>query len=502
MKIPTIEQLRALDALTIDREPVSSVDLMERAARQCFQWIENTVPREKPILIFCGTGNNGGDGLVIGRLLAQKKRPVQVIILRVTDQCPEDFTANFTRLKQNPKIEIIERSDATSIPAIPEHSVVIDAIFGSGLNKPVEGWVADVITSINRSKAYKKIAIDIPSGLFAEDNSHNAGTVFRADVTLTFQFPKLSFFFPENGPFVGAWNVLPIGLHPASIEETKVKKWMLEASDVKPLIKLRETFAHKGIFGHALLIAGSHGKMGSAILGSRAVLRSGAGLVTTHVPQCGYNIMQTAVPEAMVSTDPEEDFYSANPDIGSYQAIAVGPGIGTDPATQKALKVLIQEAALSIIYDADALNILSENKTWLGFLTVDSILTPHPKEFERLAGKSSDGYERLQQQIEFSVKHGVYVILKGAHTSISCPDGTVYFNTTGNPGMATAGSGDVLTGILLGLKAQGYSSLHTCLLGVYLHGLAGDIAADRRTQTGMTAGDIIEFSGKAWRVLR
>lgn len=502
MKIPSIEQIRTLDALTIQNEPVSSADLMERAARSCFQWIEHHIPREKPFLVFCGTGNNGGDGLVIARLLAQKKRPVRVVIVRYSEEGSADFNLNLTRLRQNPKIEITEFRESDPLPLIPEGCVIIDAVFGSGLTRPVTGFVADLLSAVNRSKAGKRIAIDIPSGLFAEDNSHNEGTVFRAQVTLTFQFPKLAFFFAENAPFVGHWMVLPIGLHPASIGTTPVKKYWLEAEDIIPLIRPRETFAHKGTFGHALLIAGSYGKTGAAVLGARAALRAGTGLLTVHIPECGYNILQTAVPEAMVSVDKEKECYSVNPSVGSYQAIAVGPGIGTSERSQKALKVLIQESGLPVIYDADALNILGENKTWLSFLTADSILTPHPKEFERLTGKSANSHERLQKQVDFSLKHGVYVVLKGAFTCISCPDGTVYFNSTGNPGMATAGSGDVLTGILLGLKAQGYSSLHTCLLGTYLHGLAGDIAADRRSQTAMTAGDIIEFLGKAWKYLK
>lgn len=501
MKVFTVEQIRKLDALTIEHEPITSVDLMERAARQCFQWIEGHFPKEKKILVLCGTGNNGGDGLVIARMLAQKKRAVAVCILHASPACSEDFSTNLKRLQQNPKVAITEHHDADNIPDYDDQTILIDALFGSGLSRPIQGWTAEFITQINKKKAFRKIAIDIPSGLFAEDNTDNDGTVFRADVTLTFQTPKLAFFFAENSAFVGDWKVLDIGLHAPSMSELKAKSHFVEADDIKELVHHRGCFSHKGSFGHALLIAGSYGKMGAAVLGARATLRAGAGLLTVHIAAAGYNILQTAVPEAMVSIDPEQNFFTRNPSPGPYSAIAVGPGIGTDAATQKALKVLIQEAALPLILDADALNILSENKTWLPFLVPDCILTPHPKEFERLAGKSNNTYERMKLQVAFSMKYRVYVILKGAFTCISCPDGTTFFNSSGNPGMATAGSGDVLTGILLGLKSQGYPSFDCCLIGTYLHGLAGDIAADRRSETGMTASDIIDFSGKAWKLL-
>ncbi len=502
MKIPSVEQIRALDAQTIEKEPISSIGLMERAATAAFRWIENMIPREKIMKIFCGTGNNGGDGLVIARLLAQKKRPVHVYILRMVGEGSADFQTNLERLRKNPKVFINELHDIEALPDIAPTDVVVDAIFGSGLNKAVTGPIATIITHLNHSAAFRKISIDLPSGLFTGDNAHNDGTVFKADVTLTFEFPKLAFFFAENYPYTGDWHVLPIGLHTASLEAAKVDHMYTLLPDVLPLIKKRQRFDHKGTYGHALLIAGSKGKIGAAVLAARGTLKAGAGLLSVHLPACGANVLTTAVPEAMTSIDQQEGHVVTLPDLGKANAIAVGPGLGTHPDTQKALKVLIQESALPIIYDADALNMLSENKTWLSFLTAESILTPHPGEFDRLAGKSASSYERLQKQKALSIKHGIYIILKGAYTSVSCPDGSVFFNATGNPGMATAGSGDVLTGVLLGLKAQGYSSLHTCLLGVYLHGLAGDVAANKRSQQALMAGDICEYLGKAWNLMQ
>lgn len=499
MKVPTVEQIRTLDAQTIEKEPITSSALMERAATACFNWIEHKVPREKPFAVFCGSGNNGGDGLVIARLLAQKKRVVSVFLVGPGMDGSPDFLLNLGRLRKNPTIEIRDLRESTDLPAIADESIVIDAIFGTGLTKPVRGRSAEIITHLNHSKAFQKISIDIPSGLFAEDNTHNDGSVFEAGYTLTFQFPKLAFFFAENHRYTGTWHVLPIGLHAASIAATSTTTFYTDSADIHSIVQVRSPFAHKGNFGHALLLAGSNGKIGAAVLASRATLRAGAGLLTTHTPGCGYSILQTAVPEAMVSSDPNGEHISELPPLGAYQAIAIGPGIGRDEDTARCLKVLIQEIAIPVIYDADALNLLAENKTWLAFLSAGSILTPHPGEFDRLAGKSANGCERLQKQKELSLKHGIYIILKGAYTSVSCPDGHVFINSTGNPGMATAGSGDVLTGILLGLRAQGYSPLHTCILGVYLHGMAGDIGAAKRSQHALIAGDLIDFTGLAWK---
>jgi NAD(P)H-hydrate epimerase len=308
--------------------------------------------------------------------------------------------------------------------------------------------------------------------------------------------------FPENDQYVGQWEVLPIGLHPDYINEVKVKNHFLISNDIRPILKPRAKFSHKGTYGHGLLIAGSYGKMGAAVLAASAGLKAGAGLITAHAPKKGCTILQTAAPEVMVSIDTDKKVFSDLPYLANFNAIAVGPGIGQDDKTKNALKLLIQDAGMPLIIDADAINILAENKTWISFIPKGSIFTPHPKEFDRLIGKTANDFERNEKQQEFSIKFQVYVILKGAHTSITCPDGTCYFNSTGNPGMATGGSGDVLTGILLGLKAQGYSSLETCLLGVYLHGLAGDVAAEKSGYEALIASEITKYLGKAFLKLQ
>ncbi len=499
MKILPIEKVREADAYTITNEPIKSIDLMERAGTKCYRWIRNRVPKNRSIKIILGPGNNGGDGLVIARLMAEAKYTVEVIILRFTDKESGDFSKNLQRLLHTSGAVIHEVNEEHEFPGLSKNDIIVDAIFGSGLSKAVKGFVADAINTINSSGA-KIIAIDMPSGLYADKSSRNSGSaIIKADYTLSFQFPKYAFFFAENDKYTGNWEILPIGLHPDFIRSVDVKTFFLEKEDIIPIVKPRNRFAHKGGFGHGLLISGSYGKIGAAVLGTLAALKAGAGLITTHIPQKGYEIIQTAVPEGMVSIDESETMFSALPDISAYNAIAVGPGIGMEEQTQKTLKLLIQNSSLPIIFDADAINILGENRTWISFIPEGSIFTPHPKEFERLVGTWNDEYERNEMQREFSLKNKAYLILKGAYTAITTPYGRCYFNSTGNPGMATAGSGDVLTGILLGLLSQGYTPLETCLLGVYLHGLAGDIAASRFGQHSLIAGDITNHLGKAYR---
>jgi NAD(P)H-hydrate epimerase len=501
MKIPNVGQIREADAYTITHEPIASIDLMERAAGKCFQWLLLNYGRGVTYKIFCGTGNNGGDGLVIARMMAEKNISVETYVVRFSEKCSDDFNANYQRLSKFNKVKLADINAAADFPLLQDSDVIIDAIFGSGLSKPVtEGIAADVIKRINKTKA-TVIAIDIPSGLFADDNSTNTGEIVHAKETLTFQFPKLSFLFAGNEPYVGKWMVLPIGLHKDFIREMKVNNFLAEAEDCHSILKPRSNFSHKGVFGHALLVCGSYGKMGAAVLSARSCIRSGAGLVTAHVPECGYTIMQTAAPEIMCNIDSNHKILTDNIDVSTYNAIGIGSGIGTDEMTQKALKLLIQNSGNPMVFDADAINILAENKTWLSFVPKNSIFTPHPKEFERLAGKSANENERQQLQIAFSKKYGVYVALKGAYTCISTPAGDCYFNSTGNPGMATAGSGDVLTGIITGLLAQKYTSFEACVLGVYVHGLAGDIAAKQLGFEALTANDIIAFMGKAFKKL-
>jgi hydroxyethylthiazole kinase-like uncharacterized protein yjeF len=502
MKIFRCEQIRLIDEYTIKNEPVAPVDLMERAAGKLYEWYSVRFERLRPLVIFSGPGNNGGDSLVLARLLAGDNFHPQVFYVDTGANTSDGWKINRTRLEQvtNVSFFTIERID--QFPLISKETVIIDGLFGSGLTRPVEGLMAEVIRKINNSGA-TVVSIDIPSGLFGEDNSfNNPDNIIRADFSLSFQFPKLSFMFPENEIYTGEWSVLDIGLHQGIINETETPWIFLERSMIKSLIKQRNKFDHKGVFGHALLTGGSYGRMGAVILGAKAALRTGTGLLTCHIPSAGNLILQCSVPEAMLINDNSEKIITGAIKTDSFSAVGIGPGMGTDPKSYNVLYDLITKCKKPLVIDADGLNILSENKNWLKSLPGNVILTPHPREFERLAGGSANGYERLLQQIGFSAKYNCILVLKGAHTSISGPGGQVCFNSTGNPGMATAGSGDVLTGMILSLLAQGYDPLNAALAGVFLHGLAGDKAAERSGLEAVVASDIIEAIGEAYNRIR
>lgn len=498
MKLFTCKQIARLDRLTMELEPIASIDLMERASFKVADWLIRNIEVPRPVYLFAGPGNNGGDALAIARMLACSNLNCTVYLAGFGRVLQGDPAINWKRLEEQNKVLLKKINSEDFIPEISSDTIVIDGLFGSGLNKPLEGLAAKIVQRINQSGA-TVISIDIPSGLFGEDNtSNNPSGIIRATHTLTFQFPKLSFLFPENAPFVGEWTVLPIGLHAEAINQTESKSYFLTKTFISGRIKKRGKFSHKGTYGHAFLIAGSYGKMGASVLASRACLRAGAGLLTCHIPQQGTEIMQISVPEAMISIDLSETVFSGLPDLSAYSAIGTGPGLGKQPETQQALKALLQAKPGKLVLDADALNILSENKDWYSLLPEKAILTPHPKEFERLAGKSPNSVDRQQKQVQFSTSNKVIVVLKGAHTCITFPDGSIFFNSTGNPGMATAGSGDVLTGIILGLLAQSYSPEDAARIGVFLHGLAGDLAAAELGEYALVAGDIISHLGKAF----
>jgi hydroxyethylthiazole kinase-like uncharacterized protein yjeF len=496
MKIFSGEQVKQIDRFTIENEPISSIDLMERAASQCTTWLMKSYTRNNFYKIFVGPGNNGGDGLAIARHLANNDYNVEVFLVQITDTLSADASENLEKLKKQNIVKINAISTEADFPVINNDDIIIDSIFGSGLSRPVEGIAKKIILYLNDCQS-TKIAIDIPSGLFDENNPKVDFIAFQATHTLTFQFPYLSFLFPENYKYTGEWHVLPIGLHPEIINQIPTKYYLTEKNNLQ--IKERSKFSHKGNYGHALLIAGSYGMTGASVLSTKACLRSGVGLMTTHIPQKNYSIIQSSIPEAIVSIDESETVFSKLPNIDKYTAIAVGPGIGIDPQTKFALSQLLKHCKAPMVIDADAINILSNNPDTLNNLPTNSILTPHPKEFERLAGKSNTDYERLTLQSNFAQKHKCIVVLKGAYTCIALPTGECWFNPTGNPGMATPGSGDVLTGIILSLLAQGYTTVEASITGVYLHGLAGDIAVEKTSPEALIASDIIENIGNAFK---
>lgn len=500
MKILSSSEIRKVDANTITNQHIPSIELMERAAAACAKWISTQFSKVKQVTVFCGSGNNGGDGLAIARLLFDKGYLVKVILVGTGNQSQEN-SINLKRLSDYKKIEVLNFADLATrnnLKSIAGNSLVVDAILGTGINRAPDTHIAEVIHTLN-ALPNSVVAIDIPSGLFSDSCSvEHDSAIVRAHHTITFELPKYAFMFHENASKVGNWHLLPIGLDPLSIEQAPSKFFYTDNDSISRIYRPRKKFSHKGTYGHALLIAGGAGKMGAAVLAAKGCLRSGVGLLHAHVPLCGVEVMQQAVPESMVIADSSEFIFTGNNKLEAFNAIGVGPGLGREEETVNGLKLLIQNTQVPMVLDADALNIVSENKTWLSFLPKQTILTPHVKEFERLAGTSSNDFERHQLQIEFAKKFGLIVILKGAHTCVVLPDGISYFNSTGNPGMASGGTGDVLCGIITGLLAQGYTPAESALLGVFIHGLSGDIAASELSQEALIAGDLINYLGKAF----
>jgi hydroxyethylthiazole kinase-like uncharacterized protein yjeF len=492
MKLLSTDQIRQWDAFTIQHEPISSTGLMERAARAFSDWfVRQYNPAGCQVMVFCGIGNNGGDGLVIGRLLQEKGYQLQVYVLRHTRQESPDFTSNLEKVKNPVFLE-----SETDFPELSHKPIVIDALLGAGLNRPAEGIVSQLIEYINAAHT-QVVAVDIASGLFA-DKSSLRQPVIRPSYTFSFQLPKLAFLLPENEAFVGTWMTANLHLHPTFLDQVETPWYFTDEVAVRKIFRPRSPFAHKGYFGHALLLAGSYGKMGAAVLACKACLRAGVGLLTAQVPSSGYDIMQTVVPEAMTLTDPTPNYLSELQDIKKYTVVGIGPGLGTHPNTATLLTNLLTNFRKPLVIDADGLNLLALQQEWLEVLPENSILTPHPKEFERLALREFDSeMERLDFLQHFCRQHGVIVVLKGRYTSVGLPNGELHFNSTGNPGMATAGSGDVLTGIITGLLSQGYTPSESAIMGVYLHGLAGDLAAREKGYAGLIASDLIDYLPQA-----
>lgn len=502
MKIFTSTQIRELDKYTIDHEPIKSIDLMERAAKAITQAITSVWSRTTPMVVFAGPGNNGGDALAVTRMLLDQGYDVLAYLFNISGHLSEDCAANRARLIDKKVKTFVEVTQEFDPPHLKEEMVVIDGLFGSGLNKPLAGGFASLVKYINSSPA-KVVSIDVPSGLMTEDNSFNVrANIIHADLTLTLGQKKLSFLFSENQQLIGQVKVLDIRLSQEGIGKIDANYAIAEENDIRPLLLKRNPYAHKGNMGNALIIAGSYGMAGASVLATKACFRSGAGKVTTHTPKQNSVILQISVPEAIIQFDRDETVFTEAVDTEDFDALGIGPGLGTSEQTAIALITQIRGTQCPVVADADAINILANHRAWLQQMPKGIIFTPHPKELERLEGHSNDSYEVLSKARSLAERVQGYVILKGHHSALCLPDGHVIFNSTGNAGMATAGSGDVLTGIITGLLARGYKQQDACLIGMYLHGLAGDIAARELGQESLMAGDIIHYLPYAFKKLR
>lgn len=521
MKLFSTGQIAAIDRYTIEKEPVSDLDLMERAAEEMYYYLNAVLPWKQKLHFFAGTGNNGGDALVIARKFSEADYPCTVYLPDTGRSLSSSCSTNLERLRTLGKAEIRPIVPEAGFPALDPAIPVIEGLFGAGLTRPLSGFPAALVRHINQSGA-PVYSIDLPAGLMGEDNgSNNPENIIKARETLTLQFPKISLLFPENEVYAGHVELIDIGLHPEALAITETPFRIADLLEIKALFPPRKKFTHKGTYGHALLVAGSYGMTGAAVLASRACHRSGTGLVTTHIPGSGYPILQISTPETMCSVDPHEHHFSKVPQLAKYSAIGIGPGLGTHPETRGALLQLLEEAKVPLVLDADALNMLAQETNGWQKIPPGTILTPHPGEFSRLFGDEAfpsslnqpeqstippssftgrpNSWLRLEKQRHLSQTLGVVIVLKGANTLVTLPDGNAVFNPTGNPGMATGGSGDVLTGIITGLLAQGFTPAHAAISGVYLHGLAGDLAARKITQPALIASDIVDSLGRAFR---
>ncbi|MEO6071651.1 MAG: NAD(P)H-hydrate dehydratase [Chitinophagaceae bacterium] len=498
MKIFNAAQIRAWDEYTITNEPISPLELMERAAEQCVTWILKEEYSGKPFAILCGTGNNGGDGLAIARLLMQKNYEVTVYILESEKPGSAQFEANLQRLYNlNANLEFIENE--TQLPYLSNDTIVIDALFGTGLRQSLSGLAATLVDKLNAQNLIT-ISIDLPSGMFP-DQSSNGNVVIKATHTLTFQVYKLALLIAENAHFFGDVHLMDIQLHPDYPKSQETTLQLVEQSFIKSIYKKRTAFSHKGKYGHCLIVAGSYGKIGAAVLATSACLRSGSGLVTTFLPRCGYAILQLALPEAMVLADDNQNLLSTVPELTNFDALAIGPGTGTALPTQKVVADIVTNFTKPMVIDADGLNCLALQPYLLTQLNPFTILTPHPKEFDRLFGEQKNDFDRMELALQKAKELNVIIVLKGHHTLIATPSGKGFVNNTGNAGLAKGGTGDVLTGLIASLIGQNYSTVDAAIVAVYLHGVAADFAALKIGQEAMTSSDVVFHFASAFRTL-
>jgi NAD(P)H-hydrate epimerase len=498
MKLFTAAQIRAWDKATIERAGITGHQLMEMAANACCEEIIRQQLHSAQFYILCGNGNNGGDGLAIARLLLLQNIKVTVLLPTLGEDGSIDFNTNLRLLSNVSNVNIIQFNQTNALTfSLQPGDILIDALLGTGINRPATGLYAACIEWMNNQVGHI-ISIDIPSGMHA-DGKANGDIIVRAQQTFSFETWKLAFLMPENSNFVGDIKILPIGLDVPYYQETETPYQLINQKEAQALLQTRNSFSHKGHFGHALLVAGSYGKIGAAVLAAQACLRSGVGLLTSFIPKCGYSILQSTTLEAMVQTDTNDCFITeTNWQLKNYRALGVGPGIGTDLQTRQAFTSLLKHATVPLVIDADALNMLALEPMLFSLLPKGSILTPHLKELERIIGPTSRHEERIIKTQQLATQHEIIIIIKGHFTTIIFPKGETCFNNSGNPGMATGGSGDVLTGILTGLLAQSYKPKEAAILGVYLHGRAGDIAAEKHAQASLLAHDMVDCIGAAY----
>jgi len=493
LKVLSSLNLKSLDLKTIKNKKISSLILMERACESFIKWYVSKFSKSNKIQIFCGFGNNGGDALLISNMLYERGYKLKVFILNHENKISKDCSIQLNNLNKEISVHNINEN---MISTIQDSEIIIDGLFGYGLSRKLRDPFIGLIKHLNNLKG-KKISIDVPSGISPDKVYGNV--FFNSDYTFTFQTPKLSFFFPEYINFIGKVIIKDIGLDKDVLDKLLPLASLIEKSDIKKNLINRSLISHKGTFGHGLIMSGSKGKMGACIMSCKAALKSGIGLLSVYIPKIGESMIQTSVPEAMTITDIENDYISTIPKLESFNSIGLGPGIGLHKYTEKAIIKLIKTAKIPLVVDADAINIISKNRYVLKFLPKNSVLTPHPKEFKRLVGTYKDSNQRIELQKKLSKKFKLNILIKGPFSMMTDINGSLFINTTGNPGMATGGSGDVLTGIITGLIGRGYKPFNAMTIGVYLHGLSGDISKKILGEESLIATDLINNLPKAFK---
>jgi len=485
LKILNGLKVKDLDSKHIAKSGQSSHELMEVAALGFVHWyISQLKFKNKPVLIVVGSGNNGGDGLAIARILAIHNYEVTVLTcFDNVEKFSHDALINWNLL---PKQIIV--SSLLDFE-LPKEGVLIDSFLGVGLRGVVRKSAFPIINSINEFEDIV-VSVDLPSGL-PSDNV-NQGICVKADYTVTFAFPKLSLLMPENAEFVGELVLVSIGIQESTFDEFESEFYFLGRDDIPKLHRQFNRFAYKGDFGKVMIVGGSPGKMGALVLSTKSALRTGSGLVTCHIEYTERNIIQTAVPEAMAT-------WGLMANLEFYDSIGIGPGWGLE-GRKHLLAQILEEYQKPVVIDADAINILAKNKEMIDLIPKKSILTPHMGEFNRLVGQTKNHLERLEAAKDFAMKYDLILVLKGANTVISLPNGNQYFNSSGSKYMATGGSGDVLTGMITSYLGQGYTPKNAAICGVYHHGLAGEIAGGKKRK-GLIASDLIEAIPETYLLL-
>lgn len=465
----TAAQMRSADKYTIENKPIRSIDLMESASFAFVNEFHQHYPdTHLPVIVFCGTGNNGGDGLAIARLLNTKGYTVSVQIVRLGTSESEDFQLNLSRLGEgNIPFHYL---DSVHDIKLQQPAIIIDAILGSGLNKPVEGLVQSILEQLN-SSGNMIVSVDVPSGLASDGVINPSWTCISANSVISFQRPRLSFYFPESAEALQQFKFVDIGLDEPYLESLPSKWKLVEKKDIADILKPRKRFSHKGTYGHALIVAGDTGTMGAALLSAEACVYAGAGLTTACIPASGLQALNTRSPEVMALLRDEQLIHGS---FNRYSAIAFGPGTGLQEVTVQLFERIIHVKDMPMVFDADALTMLAQRPDLMTKIPSGTILTPHMKEFDRMFGEHSSWYARIETARKVTAELKIIIVLKNQYTFIVLPDGDVLINPTGNPGMATGGMGDVLTGIIASLLAQGYSPVQAAMMACYIHGDAGD----------------------------